>query len=69
MKVFWAILLLLVLATTALFVGTAYRQHAQAEAQTAKARADADAARDFINDADDLSPEVRSQMLTAIGLS
>lgn len=45
MKVFWAILLLLVLATTALFVGTAYRQHAQAEAQTAKARADADAAR------------------------
>lgn len=31
--------------------------------------ADADAARDFINDADDLSPEVKSQMLTAVGLS
>lgn len=45
MKVFWAIILLLVLATTALFVGTAYRQRAQAEAQAAKARADADAAR------------------------
>ncbi|HEX2838263.1 MAG TPA: hypothetical protein VHN77_09080 [Phycisphaerales bacterium] len=45
MKVFWAIILLLVLATAALFVGTAYRQHAQAEAQAAKARADAEAAR------------------------
>lgn len=45
MKVFWAIILLLVLATTAIFVGTAYRQRAQAEAQAAKARADADAAR------------------------
>jgi len=31
--------------------------------------ADADAARDFINDQDELSPEVKSQMLTAVGLS
>ena len=31
--------------------------------------ADADAARDFINDADELSSEVKSQMLAAVGLS
>lgn len=30
--------------------------------------ADADAARDFINEQDDLSPEVKTQMLAAVGL-
>ena len=31
--------------------------------------ADADAARDFINEQDELSPEVKSQMLAAVGLT
>ncbi len=64
MKVFWAIILLLVLATAALFVGTAYRQRAQAEEQAAKARADADAARERAeNEAMKVSEAIESQRL------